>query len=117
MAQRQPRRAPGRQGQSHQEQPHRPRLGQDGHQQRRHPGYTGVAAVDAKHQIIVEAQAHGTGSEQALLMPMVKAAAPLCTPDTLITADAGYHSDANLKALAEQRPAGTDRGQPDAQAR
>ena len=25
-------------------------------------GYTGVAAVDAQHQIIVEAQAHGTGS-------------------------------------------------------
>ena len=69
-------------------------------------GYTGVAAVDDKHQIIVEAQAHGTGSEQALLMPMVEATAPLCTPDTLITADAGYHSDANLKALAEQdRPA------------
>ncbi len=69
-------------------------------------GYTGVAAVDARHQIIVEAQAHGTGSEQALLMPMVAAATPLCTPDTLITADAGYHSDANLKALAAQaRPA------------
>ena len=69
-------------------------------------GYTGVAAVDDRHQIIVEAQAHGTGSEQALLMPMVEAATPLCTPDTLITADAGYHSDANLKALAEQdRPA------------
>ncbi|TNC95073.1 MAG: IS4 family transposase [Rhodocyclaceae bacterium] len=69
-------------------------------------GYTGVAAVDDRHQIIVEAQAHGTGSEQALLMPMVEAAAALCTPDTLITADAGYHSDANLKALAEQdRPA------------
>jgi transposase len=69
-------------------------------------GYCGVAAVDDKHQIIVEAQAHGTGSEQALLMPMVEAAHPLCTPDTLITADAGYHSAANLKALAEQdRPA------------
>jgi transposase len=69
-------------------------------------GYTGVAAVDARHQIIVEAQAHGTGSEQALLMPMVEAVSPHCTPDTLITADAGYHSDANLKALAEQdRPA------------
>ena len=69
-------------------------------------GYTGVAAVDDRHQIIVEAQAHGTGSEQALLMPMVEAAAALCTPDTLITADAGYHSDANLKALAAQdRPA------------
>jgi len=69
-------------------------------------GYCGVAAVDARHQIIVEAQAHGTGSEQALLMPMVEAATPLCTPETLITADAGYHSDANLKALAEHaRPA------------
>lgn len=69
-------------------------------------GYTGVAAVDDRHQIIVEAQAHGTGSEQALLMPMVEAASAHCTPDTLITADAGYHSDANLKALAEQdRPA------------
>ena len=69
-------------------------------------GYTGVAAVDDKHQIIVEAQAHGTGSEQALLMPVVPAATPHCTSDTLITADAGYHSDANLKALADQnRPA------------
>lgn len=69
-------------------------------------GYTGVATVDDRHQIIVEAQAHGTGSEQALLMPMVAAAAALCTPDMLITADAGYHSDVNLKALAEQdRPA------------
>ncbi len=69
-------------------------------------GYTGVAAVDDRHQIIVEAQAHGTGSEQALLMPVVEAVAPHCTPETLITADAGYHSDANLKALAEQdRPA------------
>jgi transposase len=69
-------------------------------------GYVGVAAVDARHQIIVEAQAHGTGSEQALLMPVVEAAAPHCSPDTLITADAGYHSEANLKALAAHgRPA------------
>ncbi len=36
----------------------------------------------------------------------VEAIAALCTADTLITTDAGYHSDANLKALAEQdRPA------------
>ena len=40
-------------------------------------GYCGVAAVDAKHQIIVEAQAHGTGSEQALLVPVVEAIVPL----------------------------------------
>ena len=28
-------------------------------------GYCGVATVDAAHQVIVDAQAHGTGSEQA----------------------------------------------------
>jgi transposase len=63
-------------------------------------GYTGVAAVDGKHQIIVEAQAHGTGSEQALLMPVVQAMQELLTSDSLITADAGYHSEENLKQLA-----------------
>ena len=63
-------------------------------------GYTGVAAVDAKHQIIVEAQAHGTGSEQEVLLPVVTAMQPLLTKDSLITADAGYHSEANLQALA-----------------
>ena len=66
-------------------------------------GYTGVAAVDAKHQIIVDAQAHGTGSEQELLIPVVSAVQSLRTPDTLITADAGYHSEANLAQLAALR--------------
>jgi len=65
-------------------------------------GYTGVAAVDGKHQIIVEAQAHGTGSEHELLLPMVEATAGNRTAQTLITADAGYHSKANVTALAEQ---------------
>lgn len=64
-------------------------------------GYTGVAAVDAKHQIIDEAQAHGTGSEQELLIPVVKALQETMTESTLITADAGYHSEANLKRLNE----------------
>jgi hypothetical protein len=49
-------------------------------------GYTGVAAVDSRHQIIVEAQAHGTGSEQDLLLPMIKATDGLRTLNTLITA-------------------------------
>ena len=66
-------------------------------------GYTGVAAVDARHQIIVEAQAHGTGSEQELLIPVVAAMKDVLSPDTLITADAGYHSEANLKELAAQK--------------
>ena len=65
-------------------------------------GYTGVAAVDAAHQIIVNAQAHGTGSEQELLLPVVDALAALRTSETLLTADAGYHSAANLAALAER---------------
>jgi transposase len=66
-------------------------------------GYTGVAAVDAQHQIIIEAQAHGTGSEQELLLPVVRATQAHATPATLYTADAGYHSESNLKALAEEK--------------
>jgi transposase len=63
-------------------------------------GYTGVAVVDRAHQIIVEAQAHGTGAEQELLVPVVTAMQPLLTTDSVITADAGYHSEANLRQLA-----------------
>lgn len=64
-------------------------------------GYTGVAVVDEKHQVIVAAQAHGTGSEQELLMPVVEATAGQRTPETVYTAAAGYHSEDNLKALAK----------------
>lgn len=64
-------------------------------------GYTGVAAVDEKNQIIIAAQAHGTGSEQELLMPVVTATAPYRTATTVMAADAGYHSCANVTALAE----------------
>ena len=64
-------------------------------------GYTGVAAVDSAHQIIVEAQAHGSGSEQALLLPVVEAMRELIEDTTLVTADAGYHSKANLAQLEE----------------
>ena len=63
-------------------------------------GFTGVAAVDVAHQIIVEAPAFGTGAEQECLLPVVTALAPQRAADTLITADAGYHSEANLAALA-----------------
>ena len=63
-------------------------------------GYTGVAAVDAKHQIIVEAQAHGTGSEQELLLPVVEALSTMRTSTTVLTADAGHPSAANHAPLA-----------------
>ena len=69
-------------------------------------GYTGVAAVDSAHQIIVEAQAHGTGSEQELLLPIVEALDPIATPQTCLVVDAGYHSKHNVETLAQQqRPA------------
>src|SRR5688500_16931535 len=54
------------------------------------------------HQVIVAAISHGSGSEQDSLLPMVEQSAPYRTKQTLITADAGYHSEANLKALYEQ---------------
>ncbi|NOT69243.1 MAG: transposase [Methylophilaceae bacterium] len=65
-------------------------------------GYTGVATVDEKAQIILDAEAHGTGSEQALLLPAIKAVAAYMTPETVITADAGYYSESNCQALATQ---------------
>ncbi len=64
-------------------------------------GYTGVAAVDEQNQIVIEAQAHGTGSEQALLIPVVEAVKDLRTTETVLTADAGYHSETNLEELAK----------------
>jgi transposase len=64
-------------------------------------GYTGIAAVDGQAQIIVAAQAHGSGSEQSVLLPMIRSTDSLRTGQTVITADAGYHSEANLEQLCE----------------
>ena len=74
-------------------------------------GYCGVAAVDSRHQIIVEAQAHGTGSEQELLLPVVTAIQPHLSKDSIIAADAGYHSEANLEQLALLQVPALPRGQ------
>ena len=65
-------------------------------------GYTAVAAVDHQHQIILEAQAHGVGQEQELLIPVVRALKPMIGADTVLNTDAGYYSKANVNALAEQ---------------
>ena len=65
-------------------------------------GYTGVAAVDEKHQVIVQAQAHGSGSEQELLSPMVEALKQLRGEQTVVSADSGYHSEDNLEQLEAQ---------------
>jgi len=73
-------------------------------------GYNGIALVDAKHQIIVHAEAHGEGAENSLLQPMLngvsKTFKQLKLADdvlskTKVTADAGYSSEANAKYLFE----------------
>lgn len=63
---------------------------------------TRVAVVDEKPQIIVNAQAHSVGQEQELLVPMVEAVQSIRAEATVIAADAGSQSEANLKQLAEQ---------------
>jgi transposase len=73
-------------------------------------GYSGMALVDAKHQVIVHAQAFGEGQEHGLLVPMLEGAREIyrelsLSQDVLegvkLTADAGLHSEANLEYLAE----------------
>lgn len=64
-------------------------------------GYAAQAAVDSSHQIIVAAEVVGSGSEQAMLVPMIEQSKPYRQDHTLITADAGYHSDANVQHLKD----------------
>lgn len=64
-------------------------------------GYAAQAAVDSAHQIIIAADVIGSGSEQAMLLPMIAQSQPYREDHTLITADAGYHSDANVRHLKD----------------
>jgi DDE family transposase len=73
-------------------------------------GYNGVAVVDEKHQIIVNAEAHGEGQEAHLLQPMLEStraglkAAKISADvfkQTKVTADAGYHSGASVTYTQE----------------
>jgi len=68
-------------------------------------GYTGVAAVDERDQVIVYAEAFGEGQEQSTLAPVIDGLSDHLDRmnETLagkrITADAGYHSEANVELL------------------
>jgi len=70
-------------------------------------GYDGVAAVDGKHQIIVHAEAYGAAQEHDLLLPMVAGiednfkhlGEARIFKQAKLTADSGFHTEANLKAL------------------
>lgn len=69
-------------------------------------GYTAVAMVDGKHQIVVHAQAHGEGQEHGLLIPMIEGARKQLGSDPFksaaLLADAGYCSEENAKYLSDE---------------
>jgi hypothetical protein len=73
-------------------------------------GYDGVATVDAKHQVIVHAEAFGEAQEHDLLAPMVEGTRANFQvigkeqdvfEKTKLTADAGFHTEANMRMLFE----------------
>jgi transposase len=74
-------------------------------------GYNGVAAVDKKHQIIIEAQAFGEGQEHHTLKPITKTikdryqrlgiSQNIYQDDVIVTADTGFANEANMQYLHE----------------
>jgi len=71
-------------------------------------GYNGIVTNDDKHQIILQAEVWGSVWEQQTLTPAIeqleKQLIALGTPDALksamFTADSGFHSENNLKFMA-----------------
>jgi transposase len=75
-------------------------------------GYDGVAVVDAKHQVVVHAEAFGAAQEHDLLLPMIEGTrenfeAMGHKKDVFkkakLTADSGFHTEANMKEVMGQR--------------
>lgn len=74
-------------------------------------GYNGVATVDKKHQIIVDAQAFGEGQEHHTLAPVLesiekrfkrlKISESIYATGTVVTADTGFANETNMKYLHE----------------
>lgn len=74
-------------------------------------GYNGIAAVDKKHQIIVEAQAFGEGQEHHALKPILAGinqryanagmSEEILSEQVIVTADTGFSNEANDKYLYE----------------
>jgi transposase len=71
-------------------------------------GYVGVAAVDQKHQVIVNAEAFGQGHEHDLLVPSIESIHQNFEAighdgdvfkEAKLTADSGYHSEKNMESV------------------
>jgi transposase len=73
-------------------------------------GYNGVAVVDAKHQVIVAAEAFGKGNDAELLEPMIKQVEEtfqaLGEEDIYrkakVVADSGFHTEDSMKMLFDR---------------
>jgi len=75
-------------------------------------GYDGVAMIDGKHQVIVHAEAFGAAQEHDLLIPMIEGTKENFEAiryqqdifeNAKLTADSGFHTEANVKEVMEQR--------------
>jgi len=75
-------------------------------------GFNGVATVDKKHQVIIDAQAFGSGQEQHTLQPVLASIKArykrlglhedIYSAGAVITADTGFANEANMKYLHEE---------------
>lgn len=75
-------------------------------------GYNGIATADKKHQVIVDAQAFGSGQEQHTLAPILQTikaryqklglSQNIYKDGVIVTADTGFANEANMKYLYEQ---------------
>jgi hypothetical protein len=76
-------------------------------------GYNGVAAVDKKHQVIIDAQAFGEGQEQHTLQPILQSVEAryrrlnihkaLYNTGIIATADTGFANEANMRYLHQHK--------------
>ncbi len=75
-------------------------------------GYNGQALVDSKHQVIVHAEAFGSGQDYELLPPMLDGAKENLKAlghgedffkGKVFSADTGYHSQTNLSRCEKER--------------
>jgi len=76
-------------------------------------GYNGVAAVDKKHQIVVDAQAFGEGQEHHTLQPVTEAikgrysrlgiSDDIYAQGIVVTADTGFANEKNMQYLHENK--------------
>jgi len=76
-------------------------------------GYNGVATVDKKHQIVVDAQAFGAGQEHHTLVPVLESlkkryqqvgiSGNIFETGAIVTADTGFANEANMAYLHQNK--------------